>query len=263
MKRLGIILLTSAVALAMSGCSALDALLQVNILKSFAVVSSDEIKSADSATLLDLSASASFYETLAGDAATKTAALDTIDTALDGSISGATDQELAVLAATIELKTTPAFDLVNNVGSLLSDLIGGAAMPDASNLKTTLLDLLPASVLGSGGSINEAAFLSMVDGLVAANRYYDALGGAIGTGGYASGADISAGDVAQGAIIAAMVASVDIPATFTTTNLDNPIGEYLYALLTDAGTPIPDSYDFPDTTTGSLYNLLAAANISF
>lgn len=256
MKRLGIILLTSAIALAMSGCSALDALLQVNILKPLAVVSSDEIKSADSATLLDLSASASFYETLAGDAATRTAALDTIDTALGGSISGATDQELAVLAATIELKTTPAFDLVNNVGSLLSDLIGGATLPDESTLKATLLDLLPASVLGSGGTINEAAFLSMVDGLVAANDYYDALGGAIGTDGYASGADISAGDVAQSAIIAAMVASVPKD-TYPTT------GDYLYALLTGTASA-PVSYAFPDMTSGTpLGNLLAAANISF
>ncbi len=261
MKRLGIILLTSAVALAMSGCSALDALLQVNILKSFAVVSSDEIKSADSATLLDLSASASFYETLAGDAATKNAALATIDASIGGSISGATDQELAVLAATIELKTTPAFDLVNNVGSLLSDLIGGATLPDESTLKATLLDLLPASVLGSGGSINEAAFLSMVDGLVAANDYYDALGGAIGTGGYDSGTDISAGDVAQGAIIAAMVASAIPykPVAYSSMTY----ADYLYALLTDPLITPPDSYAPPDPLAGNLGNLLAAANISF
>jgi len=256
MKRLGIILLTLAAALTMSGCSALDALLQVNILKSFAAVSPDEIKSADSATLLDLSASASFYETLSSDPATKTAALDTLDASIGAGVDTATDEELAVLAADIELKTTPAFDLVNNVGSLISDLISDATMPDESTLKTTLLDLLPASVLGSGGSIDEAAFLSMVDGLVAANDYYDALGIAIGTDGYASGTDISAGDVAQSALIAAMVASVPKD-TYPTT------GEYLYALLTGSASA-PTSYDFPDMTSGTaLGNLLAAANISF
>jgi hypothetical protein len=256
MKRLGLIILTFAAALTLSGCSALDALLQVNILKSLAAVSPDEIKSADSATLLDLSASSSFYETLAGDAATKDAALATIDASIGGSISGATDEELAVLAANIELKTTPAFDLVNNVGSLISDLISGATLPNATTLKDTLLDLLPSSVLGSGGTINEAAFLSMVDGLVAANGYYDALGAAIGADGYASGTDISAGDVAQSALIAAMVASVP-KGTYPTT------GEYLYALLTGSASA-PTSYDFPDMTLGTpLGNLLAAANISF
>ena len=256
MKRIGTIMLVIAAALTISGCSALDALLQVNILRPFAAVSSADIKSADSATLLDLSASASFYETLSGDTATKTAALATINASINGSISGATDEELAVLAANIELKTTPAFDLINNVGSLISDLISSAPLPNASTLKDTLLDLLPASVLGSGGSINEAAFLSMVDGLVAANAYYDALGAAIGTGGYASGTDISAGDVAQSALIAAMVASVP-KGTYPTT------GEYLYALLTGSASA-PTSYGFPDMTSGtSLGNLLAAANISF
>lgn len=263
MKRIGTIVLVVAVALAISGCSALDALLQVNILKSFAAVSPDEIKSADSAELLDLSASSSFYETLTGDAATKNAALATIDASIGLGIDTATDQELAVLAADIELRTTPAFDLVNNVGSLISDLISGATLPDETTLKGTLLDLLPASVLESGGSIDEAAFLSMVDGLVAANDYYDALGAAIGPDGYASGTDISAGDVAQSAIVAAMVASVDIPDEFTPTNVDNPIGEYLYALLTVGTTPIPSPYAFPSTSTGPLGNLLAAANISF
>lgn len=263
MKRVGTIILAVAATMIIGGCSALDALLQVNILKPLATVSPAEIKSADASTLLELSASSSFYTTLAGDAATKTAALDTIDTSIGGSIDGATDQQLAVLAATIELKTTPAFDLVNNVGSLISDLINGATMPDESTLKDTLLGLLPSSVLGSGGTINEAAFLSMVDGLVAANDYYDALGTAIGTDGYASGTDISAGDVAQGAIVAAMVASVIIPGTFTTTNLENPIGEYLFALLTVGGTPTPGTYAFPSTSTGPLGNLLAAANITF
>ncbi|HUW71136.1 MAG TPA: hypothetical protein VMX33_12970 [bacterium] len=255
MKRLGIIILTFAVALTLSGCSALDALLQVNILKSLAAVSPDEIKSADSATLLDLSASSSFYETLAGDAATKTAALDTIDAALPGA-NAVDKQELLALAANIELQTTPAGDLINNIGSLISDLIGGTE-PSAADIEGLVRDILPDSVLDADGAIEKDAFLAMIAGLEAADDHYIELGNTISTGVYAPGINFVPGDIAQSALVTALVVAIGDQGYSST-------GEYLYALLTVPATSDPATFAFPVMTLGTpLGNLLDAANISF
>ena len=79
-------------------------------------------------------------------------------------------------------------------------------------------------VISADGEIDEIAFVAMIDALVAANDYYVKLGDAIGTDGYAEDADISAGDVAQAAIVSAVIASIasNPPAGYSS-------GEYLYA----------------------------------
>lgn len=258
MKRTTTIALVAAIAITMTGCDALDAVLGYNMFSSLAAVDAKEISEADAETLVELSDSDSFYDTLEDDAALKGTTLIKIDTAIGGSIDSATDQELAVLAANIYLQTTAAGDLINNVSSLMVELIDEPT-PDYSDLERIISGLVPDSLKGSDGTIDQVAFLAMITALEEADAVYQDLGGAIGTGGYASGTDIVAGEIAQNALLAAVIAAV-VPPTGTT-------GAYLYALLTEPATPDPDSSVFPAfpvMTSGSyLGNILVAAGISF
>lgn len=258
MKRTTTIALVAAMALTMTGCDALDAVLGFNMFASLAAVDSKEISEADAATLVELSDSDSFYDTLEDDAALKGTTLTKISDAIGVSIDSAADQELAVLAANIHLQTTAAGDLINNVSSLIVDLIDEPT-PDYTDLEGIISGLVPDSIKSSDGSIDQDAFLAMIIALEEADVVYQDLGGAIITGAYASGTDIVAGEIAQNALLAAVIAAV-VPPTGTT-------GAYLYALLTEPTTPDPDSSvfpAFPDMTSGSyLGNILAAAGISF
>jgi len=259
MKRTTTIALVAAIAITMTGCDALDAVLGFNMFESFAAVDADEIADADAKTLVELSDSDSFYDALEGDAALKGTTLDKIDDAMDAADpSSLTYQELAVLAANIHLQTTAAGDLINNVSSLIVDLIDEPT-PDYSDLEGIVSGLVPDSIKSADGSIDQDAFLAMIIALEEADVVYQDLGGALITGVYASGTDIVAGEIAQNALLAAVIAAVVPPAGTT--------GEYLYALLTEPTTPDPDSSvfpEFPDMTSGSyLGNILAAADISF
>ena len=153
--------------------------------------------------------------------------------------------------------------MINNIGGLLSDFMsGGLENPAAgeSDLGDLIASIIPASVLAEDGTLEGEAFIAMINGLVAANAYFETLGGAIGTDGYAEDADVSAGDVAQSALVAALVAGIEPPAAF-----EGDTGQYLYALLTDPdGTPpLDEEFAMPDMKTGYLANLLSAANLSF
>ena len=100
MKRTTTIVLAVFIALSMTACDALDAILQVNVFAPFAAVSANEITTATSDELLVLSGSDSFYATLAGDDEAKAAVLVRIDAAIaDPATPPADKQELIVLAA--------------------------------------------------------------------------------------------------------------------------------------------------------------------
>jgi hypothetical protein len=257
MKRTMMIVLAAAVALSMTACSALDAILQVNVLKGLAALKADDIAEADADTLLEMSNSTSFYVALAGNPAVKADVLVTINAEIGGSIDSAKDQELAVLAADILLRTTAAGELVNNVAAIASDLMQDGAIADFQALIDTIA---PASLYAADGSVDQVAFSAMIDALLAADAYYQALGNAIGAGGdYAAGTDVSKGDVAQSALIAAVIFEVSesLPGTYTDT------GEYLYDLLTGATALEPTTFTMPIMNSGYLGNLLAAAGLSF
>ena len=256
MKRTATIVLAGFITLSMTACDALDAILNVNLFSAMAAVDEKDIAGADAGTLVELSVSPSFYDTLSDSPSTKASALATIDAALLAGAAPADEQELLALAANIELQTTPAGDLINNIGSLMSDLIGGTE-PVASDIEVLVRGILPDSVLGAGGAIDETAFLAMIAGLEAADTRYVDLGTAIGVVGYADGADVVAGDIAQSALVTALVAAIPPQAGFSTT------GEYLYALLTIPATADPVGFTFPATDTGPLGNILLAAGIAF
>ena len=250
MKRTIMIVLAIAVALSMTACSALDALLSVNVFAPFAGVSAGAIEKATPDELVEMSDSDSFYETLDDNEDLKETVLDTVEEAMAAEQpSSATYQELAVLAANIELQTSPAGDLINNIGGLFGSLVSGGGGDD-SDFGEMIAGLIPPEVMN-----DEDAFVAMIDALVAANGYYERLGDAIGTGGYAAGSDISAGDVAQAALVCAIIAAIPTPAGYTP-------GQYLYDLQNDVpGTPEMGEFEMPDMTNGYLYNILAAARL--
>jgi len=258
MKRTTMIVLAVATALSMTACDALDAILQVNIFSPFAAVSVSEIKSADAATLIELAGSDSFFETLADDPDTKLDVLATIDEAMAATpTSSSTYQELAVLAAAIELQTTPAGELVNNISEIFTDLAEGTVGDDIGAIIT---GIMPDSVLGADGVLgaeDKTAFVAMIDALEAANDYYMLLGAAIPDG-YADGTDVSAGDVAQSALVSAIVGGIEVPVAFTGTT-----GEYLYSLLTDPDNTPETTFVMPAMDSGPLGNILLAADLNF
>lgn len=255
MKRTIMIVLAIAVALSMTACSALDALLSVNVFAPFAGVSAGAIEKATPDELVEMSGSESFYETLADDPELKDAILDKIDEAIVGEPDTAAEQELVILAANIELQTTPAGDLINNVGDLFGSLLSGESDGTEPDAETLISGLIPDEVISEDGVIDETGFVAMIDALVAANAYYVQLGDAIDDG-YADGADISAGDVAQAAIVSAVIAAIPTPAGYTP-------GEYLYDIVTEVpGTPEMGEFTMPTMDSGYLYNILAAAGLA-
>jgi len=268
MKRTTTIVLAAAIAVSMTACTALDSILGFNLFAGLAAVDESDIKDANASELIDLSSSDSFYDTLADKPELKAEVLEKIDLGLVSADPLSADyQELAFLAATIELQTTPAGELVNNVSGLFDSLISGDTPTD--DLGLLIEGLLPDSVIASDGSINEAEFIDMINGLVEADDYFVLLGDSLepdpdtGEYDYADGVDFTAGDVAQAAIVSSLVASITVPGGYDTT------GDYLYALLNDE-VPDPDSdsfdvpeFDSPEFALTPLGKLLLAANLDF
>jgi len=259
MRRTVTILFALTMAMLFMACPGLDRVLEVNMYEPFAGVSDAAIKDADSGELLEMSASDSFYESLAEDPAAETAALATIDVAMETAV-GAEYEELAALAAMILLETSPAGELMENISLALPTLASGD-----SNIDTAVIlqSMLPQGMIVDGVIVDEEDFAEMVDALVAANDYYVLLGNEIGADGYTSD-DISAGDIATAALMSAIVASVSPPAS----DPDMTTSELLLIMLdpdTDPDDPLLEgsSFEMPDMETGYLANLLAAGGISF
>jgi hypothetical protein len=261
MKRTMTIVLAAAVALSMTACSALDAILQVNILKGLAALKADDIAEADTDTLLQMSESTSFYEALAEDDAAKAEVLATIDAEIGASgtsIDTAADQELAVLAVDILLRTTAAAELVNNVADVAADLLQATTAPDFQSLISTIA---PDSLLADDGSVDPVAFSEMIDSLLDADAYYRNLGTSIDTLGAVEAID---GDVAQSALIAAFIDQVSLSTLPEPYESADDTSGYLYDLLTSPTPPAePTLFVMPDMESGYLGNLLAAAGLSF
>jgi hypothetical protein len=131
--------------------------------------------------------------------------------------------------------------------------------PAYDDIRALIDSIAPDSLYADDGNVDQAAFIEMIDALLAADAYYQELGTAIGAGGYAADADVSAGDVAQSALIGAVIYAVSqsLPGPYIDT------GTYLYDLLTDPDTAEPSGFTMPDMESGYLGNLLAAAGLTF
>ena len=259
MKRTITIVLTAAVALSMTACDALDAILQVNIFAPLYEVSATKIEDSkgDAQALLEQSESDTFYETLADpkNATLKTEVLATIDAAIAAATTPAVIQDLTLLGAEIELKTTGGDEVVNNVAAVLVDQ-SAIQDPVSGELDPArlLTAIMPANVVSSDGTVTDAAaFKAIIDGFVAADAYYTALGTSLDGGTYAD-TTVSAGAVAQNALVSAMIAGITPPPGVSS-------GEYLLDIV-NGEAAAPADFAFPDMAAGSpLGNLFTAAGI--
>lgn len=253
MKRTTTIVLAAAIALSMTACEALDKILGFNFFDGVAAVNESDIKDADATTLKDLSSSPSFYETIAEDDTLKVAVLLTINEKRATLVTDtASYQELTLLAAQVELQTTPAGELVNNIGGIFDDVAAGTLGTDIGSI---MEQILPVSVFSLGTITDEVAFIAMIDALVAADLYYQDLGGNMVGGAYAADSAIVPGDVAQSAIVAAMVSNLVPPAGYTT-------GEYLIDLINGVPTTPEISFDMDAVLNDpALLNILTAAGM--
>lgn len=257
MRRTITIVLAAGLALSMTACEALDRVLQVNIFEPFAAMSAEDISAASADELLTMSGSDAFYEALAEDPTAEAAVLATLeDSIADASPASPEFQEVTILMANIVLETSPAADFVGNIASVITTVMDTPPEGEDVDIEGIVEGLLPPEVYGADGALDETAFVEMIDALIAADLYFQQLGTAIGTDGYAEGADLSPGDVAQQALVAAIISSVVPPAGYVGTE-----GQYLFDLLNDDTTPPPDDFTLPDMESGYLYNILFAANI--
>lgn len=268
MKRAVFIVASIALAASLTACEGLDELMRFNFLEGLAAVnlSDEQIAKMDVGELSDYAESDSFYEDLEEKPENKDAALDVVDAALDANAAGSAGyEEAAILGANIELYTTPAGELVTNISSLINGVINGTTDLDDPNadISGIIQSILPASMVtlnadGSVAELDEALFVAMINGFEAANAYYTLLGNSLGDD-FASGiTDAEIGDLAQAALITAVVAAIEVPVGYTT-------GDYLYNVI--MGTSGYDSasitYD-ADTTfaDGSyVFNILGAAGL--
>jgi len=258
MKRTTTIVLAASIALSMTACEALDSLLQVNIFAGFYTVSKDDVESSksDAPALVVLAESDTFFETLADPANSvlKVDVLATITEAIALATEPAVVQDLTLLGAEIELRTTGGDVVVNNIAGVLVDQ---TAIKTDGNIDPAklLTAIMPLSVVDDNGDIiDEATFKDIIDGFVAASTFYDQLGTSLAGGTYED-TTVDAGTVLQSAVVAATLASLTIPA-------DKTAGEYLLSLA-DGTATYPAIFNFPVMTAGtSLGNLFTAAGVN-
>ncbi len=246
MKRLLSGLIVAALVLQLSSCSLLDDLLTKNFLSDIAKTkfTPDKIAGMSTADLFLESQSPSFFETLAEDPALAAAALDNVEAVLASGAPPEEKQEAAIIAASIVLETTAAATLIDNIVDLLPTLGDPTVLADPM----ALLDrILPTP---NGVPLTEAAFKAMIDAFVAADAYYDALGATLLTTPYTDPA-MNPGEIAQNALIAALVTSI-VPPSGT-------LADYLWAART--GAPIAEPFIMPPTIGTPLGAILDAAGI--
>ncbi|MDX9957138.1 MAG: hypothetical protein RBT68_01740 [Spirochaetia bacterium] len=234
MKRSLVVLLAFALAMSLASCTFLDELLSVNLFEETMDLSVADVNSSSVGDLLALSESESFFEAVEDDPALETALLGKADEVIATSSDPLAIQEAGILAANVLIYTSPAGDLLANATGLAdADPAGITNVDELLNL------ILPASVY-SGDTINESAFREMIDAFLEANEYYVAIGTNLGTDYLAS--EVSAGDIAVGAYLGAVLVSIDpIPLAYS-----GDVGDYLYAGVEESE-PAP-AVDDPDLT---------------
>lgn len=238
-------------------------------------VKAEDITTTDSSAIeaeaysSDGSLSTSYVEVLTANTETKTAVLTTLETTYTAAVTTdnvAAVQEAAALAALIEISTTDAIDIVNNVASSLSSITSLSSSATTSDVMSIVESIVPASIAS-----DETAFTAAVTSLLAANEAYTVLGTSINTAAISADSSINTGTAVQAAIVAAAVAAVDNAVTAAVAT-DGDVAGYtttaslLYALV--SGSTTVDalsalSITVPDYGTDTpLGNLLAAAGIT-
>ncbi len=255
MKRTLFVLSAIIILLTFTACEGLDKILQTNVYSGLGKVSAKEISKADADTLVELGKSPSFFDTLKGNPGLTSDVLDTINDAIGKASSAEDKQNLNMLAAEIQLQTSGGAVLVNNIASILANPQGLDGLDNPDDLEGFFISILPPGIV-SGGVIQEAGFVALINGFVAANEYYEALDGALGSGGYAD-SDVSPGEVAQAAIVSALVSTI---AKSVEGVSGSSAGEKLYAFTQGTGGTFT-KLDFDNSFFDSISNILAAASL--
>jgi hypothetical protein len=217
--------------------------------------------------------SKTFFDALTTDATAKQSVLDTLETTYNDPTATSTDkQTAAALATQVELNTTEAGAIVNNIAGLLSNTTALSGTPTASQQQALISAIFPASLAS-----DKTAFTAAVDALqslmpTAGGGPLDALATSITN----DGSTIEAGTaatLAQTAIIATVINSID-PAQVTDPATSQPYtstAELLYALVTiPAGDPLAptigssaiSNLDVTTLTSGNIGTLISAAGLT-
>ncbi len=261
MKRFAILLLVIAFVLPFTACSMLDDLMSKNALAGISKpnLTSDKVAEMSSTELYQDSQSPSFYTALAEDPALAAATLANVDAVLaSGTATDAQIQEAALVGASVMLETTQAAPLIDNIVALLPSLAGGdSTTTNPMDSATALIEaIMPTNP--DGTELSEAEFTDMINALVTANDYFVQLGDSLDPAAGYTDPTMNAGEIAQNALVAAIVSSIEPPA-------GTDLGTYLYDLMNPvAGAPAPVAPEvvIPDAAAGSaLGNLLAAAGM--
>jgi hypothetical protein len=257
--------LVFAVALSLVFVSC-DSFFSTNLFKSAGLgqVSPDKLKGETSAELVDDAyndngdPSTSFFDALSGDTTVRDEVLATLAaTYTSPSASPTAVQEAASLAAQIEIVTTGADELVNNVVEALGD-IQSLSGSDPQGAVDLLESLVPAGLAAS-----EASFSAAIEALISANDIYLVLGASVAANDVQG--DINIGTAAQSAMLAAALDGIDATGLIDpdTGSPYTSTAAYLWDSLqgkTIVGTP---TFTPPDTSAGSpLGSLIEASGLT-
>lgn len=265
LRSLGIL---AACLVLLSSC---EAFFSTNLFKE-AKLGQESASSISSKTSAEIAASAStgdnssFYDVLKAEPATKTAVLDTLAaTYTDPAATPADVQTAAAAAAKIELVTTGADGIVNNIVGVLADLPStGIATMTPDKVLSALDTLVPPALLA-----DQTAFTAAVDALLASQTALTALGSSVGTDGVAEIDTATIGTAAQTALVASVIDAIDL------TKVDvpgSPAGTHypdapslLWAILQPGSTVDTSTLalkgTYSPTAAGPLNNLLMASGL--
>lgn len=257
-------------ATSLVACDFMDQLLTVNVFDSELKLTASDVSNMSTSELTEEARSPDFYDALEADPAVLDAVLDNVNSVLGTdedldpppTVSGVEGQEAAILGAHVWIYTSPAGDLINNVVSNLDMLKAQSPDPDIAYIIETLV---PPSVY-AGGEIVRSGFITMIDALESAAVYYNALGASLAGAEYSTDT-ANPGQIAQNAVVAALVSALDVPVGYIGDGTPSK-AEYLYDLIMDSTGTIPEplSYEMPGTDDGGdppvytpLGNILLAA----
>lgn len=171
--------------------------------------------------LADLTASPSFFTALATDQAAKKAVLDNLDTVIATSTDPAEKAQAAQLATEVLIYTTPAGDLITNLGDALFS--GALAGGDEGGETDFLKAIMPPSVMDKDGNIaDENAFKAMINAFDDSYDYFVTFSQNFDETKYS---DTELGDMAATALIASAIKSIETPAGYATK------GDFMLALI--------------------------------
>jgi hypothetical protein len=256
MARVTVAALLIAALLSFAGCSALFEFNAFSSLdKPAAPKLSDYQGSGGLAKLQKDLSSAAVVASLKADPATTKDIEDYLATFLPP--SDANGQTAAALLADLNLKTTSGDQLVNNAANAVLTQTSWTG-----DIKAILTGIIPAEV-----QADHAAFVAMVDGLLAANSAYMQLGTSIPSIGVPQGMNM--GDVAQKAAVAYLVRTVVDQVKLQSSLPDDATAvEQLYLLVDGqpnaiSGDTIASNPLDPGSPVGWLKNLFDAAHLPY